>query len=239
MVPKPKSNLSKHQAFTAETVNRQQLRAAPYNPRYMSDDARKRLRASLKKNGLVEALVWNRQTGNLVGGHQRLSELDALEGHADYDLTVCVVNVDEAKEKGLNIALNNRSIQGEYDADALADMLRGLDESAVQTTAFNDADLELLLGSVANVWPAHVETQERTDAKDKLAEMHKARAEMKQHLEEGDSAQFYAVIVFEDQAARTQFYQTIGRPVADIYLQAGDVTRHLPAYDRHPVPGAS
>lgn len=81
---------SKYQAFESEVISRDQIQNAPYNPRIMDKEAKKRLKNAIRKHGLVSALTWNRRTGNLVGGHQRLEQLDALEGNQQYELTVNV-----------------------------------------------------------------------------------------------------------------------------------------------------
>ena len=46
---------------------------APYNPRIdlqPEDPEYKKLEKSIEEFGLVQLLVWNKRTGNLVGGHQ-------------------------------------------------------------------------------------------------------------------------------------------------------------------------
>lgn len=111
---------SKYQKFTIQTINRADIKNAEYNPRIMDKEAKKRLKAGLKKHGLVSTLTWNKRTGNLVGGHQRLEQLDALEKNKDYSLDVCVIDVDEAEEAVLNVQLNNPSMQGDWDLDKLA-----------------------------------------------------------------------------------------------------------------------
>jgi hypothetical protein len=80
-------------------MNRSQLKAAPYNPRILSEAAKRKLRTGLKKHGLVAPLTFNKRTGNMVGGHQRLDQLDALAGTANYELDVAVIDVDEVREK--------------------------------------------------------------------------------------------------------------------------------------------
>ena len=110
--------LSKYQKFEVEVISRGEIHGADYNPRVISEDARKRLKRMLAKHGLVQPLVWNRRTGNLVSGHQRLSQLDQLERSQDYDLQVSVVDVDEREEKILNVQLNNPSMQGDWDMDS-------------------------------------------------------------------------------------------------------------------------
>lgn len=59
---------SKYQAYDTETINRSEIKNAPYNPRIMDEKAKKRLKANIQKHGLVAALTWNKRTGNLVGG---------------------------------------------------------------------------------------------------------------------------------------------------------------------------
>lgn len=49
-------------------------------------------------------LVWNRRTGILVSGHQRLKALDALEGTEDYELTVSVIDVDDLERRVFYLA---------------------------------------------------------------------------------------------------------------------------------------
>lgn len=131
---------SKFQKYETETISRSKIRNAPYNPRVMADTAKKLLRKNLKKHGLVEALVWNKRTGNLVGGHQRLEQLDALENSKDYDLTVCVVDVDEKEEATLNVQLNNPSMQGEWDLDKLANLTEDFDLDLSDDLGFTDSD---------------------------------------------------------------------------------------------------
>ena len=135
-----------------------QLRPAPYNPRKplaAGSPAYRKLRASLAEFGLVEPLVWNELTGHVVGGHARLAILRDL---GITDVPVSVVRLDDAREKALNVVLNNHEAQGRYDPARLADLLdslaalpelalTGFDESTLATlrlqpdpTAEPDAD---------------------------------------------------------------------------------------------------
>jgi len=85
-----------------------------YNPRRISDEALCGLRGSVERFGLVEPIVWNRRSGRVVGGHQRLKVLQQL-GHAATE--VVVVDLEDAEEKALNVALNSPSIAGEFTPD--------------------------------------------------------------------------------------------------------------------------
>jgi DNA modification methylase len=87
------------------------LMPAPYNPRTISPEALAGLRASVERFGLVEPVVWNRRTGHVVGGHQRLKALQAL---GETTTQVVVVDLDEIEEKALNVALNSPAIAGEF-----------------------------------------------------------------------------------------------------------------------------
>lgn len=126
-------------------VNRADLKRAPYNPRTITDEARRKLRNSLKTFKLVDLPIWNVKTGNIVGGHQRLEQLDTLEGGQDYSLQVVKVSLSHKRERELNVALNNPSMSGEYDVDKLfaliADTKTGFD---LEAAGMEVMDLEYL-----------------------------------------------------------------------------------------------
>jgi hypothetical protein len=144
--------LCRYQRFQPETVHRSQLLNAPYNPRVMSPSAKRKLKRSLKENGYVNALVWNKRTGNLVGGHQRIEQLDSLEGKSDYRLSVDVIDVTPEEEVAINIALNNSSLQGAFDHDMLQYCASQLPKKNLEAAGFDAADLAVLFD------PAVVET---------------------------------------------------------------------------------
>jgi hypothetical protein len=116
--------LSKFQGFVVERRHRSVAKNAPYNPRGITPEARAKLRAGLKAFGLLEPPIWNRKTGNLVGSHRRLEELDALMGTPDYMLDFAVVDLDPTREVEANILLNNPNAQGHYEVDQLAELLK-------------------------------------------------------------------------------------------------------------------
>lgn len=103
-----------HADLQIERKQLSELDPAPYNPRTIAPSALDGLRHSVERFGLVEPIVWNRRTGRVVGGHQRLKVLQQLE-KAETD--VVVVDIDETEEKALNVALNNPAIAGEFTAD--------------------------------------------------------------------------------------------------------------------------
>ncbi|TGE33338.1 site-specific DNA-methyltransferase [Desulfosporosinus sp. Sb-LF] len=132
-------------------VPAEQLKAAKYNPRKdlkPGDEEYEKLRRSLEEFGYVEPVIWNKKTGNIVGGHQRFKIL-AEQGAKEIDCVV--VDMDEQKEKALNIALNK--ISGEWDAPLLEDLLKDLSESGfdVSLTGFEAADLRDLVATDEDV----------------------------------------------------------------------------------------
>src|SRR5690554_1004547 len=97
------------------------LNPATYNPRKelkAGDAEYEKLKRSILEFGYVEPVIWNKKTGNVVGGHQRLTVLKDL-GHTEVDCVV--IELDALKEKALNVALNR--IQGEWDNDKLSALL--------------------------------------------------------------------------------------------------------------------
>ena len=101
-----------------------EINRARYNPRVKlkpGDPAFEKLKRSVETYGVVAALVVNKQTGNLVAGHQRLSVIEHL-GYDEADVVEVDLSIED--EKALNIALNN--IQGEWDPQKLGDVLEEL-----------------------------------------------------------------------------------------------------------------
>lgn len=92
-----------------------ELTPAPYNPRTISEAAMRGLQASIERYGLVEPIVWNERTGFVVGGNQRLAVLRQLGTET---VAVVVVDLDNAEERALNLALNNPGIAGQFTAQA-------------------------------------------------------------------------------------------------------------------------
>lgn len=118
------------------------LNPAKYNPRKElkpGDPEFEKLKRSIQEFGLVEPIILNKRTGNVVGGHQRLSVLR----HLGYNETDCViVDLDDAKEKTLNIALNK--ISGQWDDELLSALLKDIEKSEfdVSLTGFDAAEIE-------------------------------------------------------------------------------------------------
>ncbi len=92
-----------------------ELKPAPYNPRQSTAKQEKHLKASLEKFGVVEPIIYNKQTGYIVGGHFRVRELKKL-GYKEIECVI--VDLNQENERELNIRLNANT--GEWDWDMLA-----------------------------------------------------------------------------------------------------------------------
>lgn len=215
---------SKYQAYDTETINRQDIKNAPYNPRIMDDKAKKRLKQNIAKHGLVAALTWNKRTGNLVGGHQRLEQLDSLEKSKDYELTVCVVDVDEREEAALNVQLNNPSMQGEWDFDKLANMAEEFDLDLSEDMGFTESDIDFMFEG-DDRFSQLFETQEGENMRGDLEKVKEARKQSVENLKERNNINWYTVIVFENEADRTAFMKEISIPVYEQYITEEQVRR--------------
>lgn len=94
-------------------MNIADLKPAPYNPRRIDRAAIEGLTRSMERFGDVQPIVWNRRSGFIVGGHQRLKVLKRKKVQ-EVAVAVVVVDLDETEEKALNVALNSPHLAGEF-----------------------------------------------------------------------------------------------------------------------------
>lgn len=128
--------MSKFEKFEMQVVHRSQLVGADYNPRVISNQAKARLRRGIEEVGLVQPVIWNKRSGRIVGGHQRVDSLDQLEGSADYTLNVAVVDLDDRTEKRINTLLNNDGAMGHWDERKLLELFAGEDPAGIDYAAY-------------------------------------------------------------------------------------------------------
>lgn len=222
--PETGSKLSQFQKFETETIPRSLLKGAPYNPRVISDVAKQELAKSLKGHGLVSPLVWNKRTGYLVSGHQRLNILDTLEGTQDYNLTVAVIDVDEREEKILNVQFNNQEMMGDFDLQLLGD-LAFENNISFDELGFLESDAELLFGGDER-FAAMFENPEAVEGKEKLNAVKKKRGKMQDEQTEAQNADFYFVVICKNQADKDEVLDMMGYSVTEEYVYS-DALRRL------------
>ena len=115
-----------------EKVEINNLNPAKYNPRKdlkPGDAEYEKLKRSIDEFGYVEPIIWNKKTGNIIGGHQRYK---ILKGMGLSEVECVVLDLDEIKEKALNVALNK--IGGEFDIPLLTDLLKDLSDRDFDAT---------------------------------------------------------------------------------------------------------
>lgn len=121
-----------------------ELKAAKYNPRRKlekTDEAYKRIKASIEEFGYVDPIIVNKNNMTVIGGHQRLEILKEL----GYEEIECViVNLDEKQEKRLNLSLNKNS--GYWDNTKLEELFDELklSEEELFSTGFSMSEVENL-----------------------------------------------------------------------------------------------
>ncbi|MFB1050548.1 site-specific DNA-methyltransferase [Paraliobacillus sp. JSM ZJ581] len=125
-----------------EKIKVEQLIPADYNPRkdlQPGDSEYEKIKRSLEEFGYVDPVIWNKTTGRVVGGHQRLKVLASM-GRTEVECVV--VELNEEKEKALNVALNK--ISGDWDKEKLAVLMTDLDAADfdVSLTGFDAAEID-------------------------------------------------------------------------------------------------
>lgn len=128
-----------------EKIKIEDLKVAEYNPRTLSPVEMRTLKDSIKEFGLVDPIIVNKGEGReniIIGGHQRVQAMKEL-GHETVD--VFYLDLDEKKEKELNLRLNR--YYGEFDFAKLKEYDRDL----LVSVGFKDGELkkidEILLSS--------------------------------------------------------------------------------------------
>ncbi|MCT1482265.1 ParB N-terminal domain-containing protein [Staphylococcus hominis] len=129
-----------------QEMNINDITPADYNPRIdlnENDDEYKKIKNSIEEFGYVDPIIWNKRTGNIVGGHQRYTVLKDL-GHEKVD--VSVVDMSEQDEMALNIALNK--VEGDWDKDKLKEVIADLEQDKLMFTGFDDDEIDSLMNDV-------------------------------------------------------------------------------------------
>lgn len=180
------NQLSKYFNSSTAELMRSQIKPSSYNPRLITDDGRKALKRSIKLYGVVGGIIINKQTGyTIVGGHQKVAILDELHKYDentkenDYSLRVELVDIDEKTEKQLNITLNNPNVGGEWDYDALRELIPDINW---KDAGLNDFDLNLIGCDYL------LQTEEESSMADAIADLTAPIQEMKEAEKEAEKA---------------------------------------------------
>ncbi|MCB0363418.1 MAG: DNA modification methylase, partial [Bdellovibrionales bacterium] len=122
------------------------LKVAEYNPRKISDKEIGNLKRSLKKYGLIQPIVINKDK-TVISGHQRIRAWREMGND-----TVPVIQLDITKneEKALNLAMNK--IGGEWDVEKLYGVMNDLRVTTeLDFTGFDEKEVSKILDQFIEV----------------------------------------------------------------------------------------
>jgi hypothetical protein len=142
----------------------------PANPNRMAAEDKARMAASLEAFGDISGVVWNKRTGLLIGGHQRVDvlagadvhvvDLDAPEPdgtvgrgyiiHGGRKYALRVVDWPPERAHAALLAANRFGRVGQDDAALLKDLLQELDSGAtdMDLTGYTAEAIEQLMTQV-------------------------------------------------------------------------------------------
>ncbi len=161
-----------------------ELKPAEYNPRLITDEKLNMLKESIEEFGDLSGVVFNRLTGNLVGGHQRLKCMSADSKIHKKDLkektktgTVAEGSIlvngetwkyrevewDLRREKKANLAANKHG--GDWDEIKLKEVMNELAKEGVndlEITGFDKLEIESLILDENSKLHCEEELEEKT-----------------------------------------------------------------------------
>lgn len=198
-----------------EIIKRSEIRFAPYNPRKIDKKVVEEIRKNIKRVGYLGGIVWNKLSGNLVGGHKRIEAMDIIfnyDGKNNYDVKVEVVEFDDKTEKEQNIFLNNKRVQGETDYELLSIILPDI---TIENTGLLDYDLNIINSLIPNnsfgknndiIQDAN---ELKNTAKKTKEEVKQIKADIKEQNKENQRASHFT-IVFKTYDEKAEYLESIG-----------------------------
>lgn len=166
------------------------IQLAAYNPRKdlkPEDPEYQKIASSLRNFGVMAPLVWNKRSGNLVAGHQRLKILRQEFGMTDAsEITVSVVDLDETQEVEANIAFNKA--QGAWDFEKLGIAMFKIPIEERINTAFDAQELAVICA------------QAQTSADATMKEIAANLLDTEETTPTSDNASYVVMLSFSDKA---------------------------------------
>ena len=118
------------------------LNPATYNPRKISRQMLRSLKATIKEFGLVDPLIVNKDM-TIIGGHQRFKACLEL---GFTEMPCVILDLTKSKEKALNLALNK--VTGEWDKKKLEKLLQEIEAIDIEMTGFDEQEIAKLIDDI-------------------------------------------------------------------------------------------
>ena len=202
--------MAKDKTIHGQLLSIDDLRPAPYNSklREISSSGMRGLKASLSKFGDLSGIVWNKRTGNLVAGHQRLDQLKLMGAKLEQAngkpevvaggrrFAVRVVDMSEAEERAANLTANNDAICGSFTdavSSAALEVLTGIGEAA-----FEELGLDKLAGGSEKCYSEELKEWDASDLSMRALFVFSAPIELQPKIRDMLSREFPGV-AFEEQ----------------------------------------
>jgi hypothetical protein len=199
---------------------------SPYNPRKITDKQLSMLKKSMTEFGDLSGIIRNVQTGNLIGGHQRIKNLDPSwpiisQPHTDKTGTIALgyietpegrwqyreVDWPEKKEAAANVAANQHG--GEFDMPKLREIIIELDDGSLDTElfGFNSHELELMMTAVHQDEPKKEKLTMTDIAEDNpnLAKFIEQREKSRERGKDKNELNFWICLIFQSYDQKTEF----------------------------------
>lgn len=135
-----------------KTVSVDKLVPNPKNPRIDLKPGMplyEKLKKSIMEFDYIDPIIWNKQTGYVVSGHQRLQVMKDVaqeNGTELKEVDVIVVDMPESKQDAFMIAVNK--ITGLWDQEKLTALFKELEEEDLEFTGFDEFEIMSLVDDV-------------------------------------------------------------------------------------------
>jgi hypothetical protein len=232
---KEKKEKFKIDNYEIRELKRSEINLADYNPRSISEENRKKLKKKIKEHGMIQPIIINLRTMNIVSGHQRVGILDEMKRGKEYSLNCACIDVDERKEVELNIFLNNTSAMGEFDSERLYNIKELFpDMDFIDDLGFDKLDIDSITSELDIEDGIFSSTPEIEEIEDKLDDYKKSniaekkkkiREKMRDRDAEGDeyhidNRDYYIVFVFNNNKDKQNFLRKIKKDPNEKYLKS-------------------
>ncbi len=228
------SEIKKIKQAEIVTLKRSDIHIPDYNPRKIDKENAKKLKKYIKEDTLVDTIIVNKQTMNIVGGTQRITALDSIyhfDKGKDYQLNVQMIDVDEKKEAIINVRLNNMDSQGEYDPVKLSELIEAF-EIDVNEFGFDNITMDYMFAGSDTLFTEENE-EEKTimDEYESLKQSERMRQAKQQGMEKEkelnkkghsknmENDDYIVTFVFNSNIDKWDFLQKIGKKKEEKFLK--------------------